>query len=409
MRKLKLGAASGLLLLAGAIFGSTAGAAEKIIDGVAAQQRSENAAKEIAATRALLAESEGILKAAPNRDAAKSATDPVVKALTPRANAYRTYAPSCLAYPLPEQFSGPLYPPNASFRVLLAARDINVSNQFFEEIVNVRLWRIPCSSSGEFYDSVTLLAIDRDAPNEGNANRYPLFPGLRVTQGNNTRKLVRVADEPNTVVSHIFADEPLINSGTYVLENFASTSSQTAVWDFNNQFTLTFLNFFAGDPGQSISVATYNPTQQTYPDAFGNIPITGYLTGNWFDEAHSGEGMLVQVFDLPNNSTQVLFTFAWFTYGPDGRPFWLFGASPIARDTRGPIDVPTIFHSNGGFAGQFGPSTTTSPWGSVRFSFPTCYEMRFRYSSTTTAAGVPQGTGEKTWVRTVDTNGITCE
>lgn len=406
MRMLKTWASTSLWLI-GSVYALQAAAAEKVIDGVAAQQRNENAAKDVAAVRSLLVGSQASGPVSLKRIETPNPTDPVAKALTPSANSFRAYAPSCLAHPLPTQFSGPLYPANSSFRVLLAARDSNITNQFFEEIVSVRLWRIPCSSSGQFYDSVTLLAIDRDPANEGRTNRYPLFPGLRLTQGNNRDLLVRAADEPNTIVSHVFADEPLVNSGTYVLENFATTSASTARWDFNNQFTLTFLNFFNGDPGQDITVPAYNPTQSTYPTAFQNIPITGYLTGNWFDEAHSGEGMLVQVFDL--NSDQVLFTFAWFTYGPDGRPFWLFGALPIARDTRGPIDVPTIFHANGGFAGQFGPSTTTSPWGTVRFSFPTCYEMDFRYSSTTTAAGVPQGTGEKTWVRTIDTNGLTCE
>lgn len=403
MRKLKIGAAGGLLLL-GTLVGASSVAAEKVIDGDAARQRSENAAKDVAATRALIRAAE----AAPKRQAGTSTTDPVAKALAPRPNSYRAYAPSCVSHPLPETFSGPLYPAPQAFRVLLAARDEQLPG-FFEETVNVRLWRIPCSSSGQFYDAVTLLAIDRDPANEGNTRRYPLFPGLRLTQGNNQRLYVRAADEPNTVLSHTYADEPLIDSGTYVLENFPTNAATTALWDFNNQFTLTFLNFFNGDPGQNITVPAYNPTQQTYPDAFGNISINGYLTGNWLDEAHSGEGMLVQVFDLPNNSTQVLFTFAWFTFGPDGRPFWLFGALPISRDTRGPIDVPTIFHTNGGFAGNFGPSTTTTPWGSVRFSFPSCYKMDFRYSSTTTAAGVPVGTGNRSWVRTVETNALTCE
>lgn len=405
MRKLMTWAAASCWLLGSALAFQVA-AAEKVIDGAAAQQRSADAAREVGAVRRLLDVEE--TPAAPQRDAAKSLADGAAKALTPSANSYRAYAPSCLAHPLPEQFSGPLYPPTQSFRVLLAARDVSSSN-FFEEVVNVRLWRIPCSSSGQFYDAVTLLAIDRDPANEGNANRYPLFPGLRLSQSGNTRKLVRVADEPNTVVSHIFADEPLIRSGTFVLENFASNDASTARWDFNNAFTLTFFNFFNGDPGQDISIPSYNPTQSTYPAAYDNVPITGYLTGNWFDEAHSGEGMLVQTFDLPNNPTQLLFTFAWFTFGPDGRPFWLFGSAVINRDTRGPIDVPTIYQTGGGFAGQFGPSAQSNPWGTVRFAFPTCYRMNFRYSSTVVAAGVPTGIGEKTWTRPVDTNGLTCE
>lgn len=408
MRMLKTWA-SASLWLAGSILTLQVAAAEKVIDGAAATQRSENAAKDIAAVRSLLTGSQASGPVSLKRIETPNPADPVAKALTPSANAFRTYAPSCLAHPLPTQFSGPLYPPSTSFRVLLAARDVDVDNQFFEEFVNVRLWRIPCSSSGQFFDAVTLLAIDRDSANEGNDNRYPLFPGLRVTQGVNRRLLVRAAEEPNTVVSHVFADVPLINSGTYVLENFPTADARTARWDFNNQFTLTFLNFFNGDPGQDITVPAYNPTQSTYPTAFQNVPITGYLAGNWYDPAHSGEGMLVQVFDLPN-TTRRLFTFAWFTYGTDGRPVWLFGASQFDADSRGPLAVPTIYQSGGGFAGNFGPTAQSTSWGTVTFRFPTCYSMTFDYRSTLNIPGVPSGSGTRTsWVRTVDSNGMTCE
>lgn len=408
MRTLKIGALAGFWLI-GSVLALPASAAEKVIDGAAARQRSDNAAKEIAAMRSLMAGTEASGSVSLKRIAAPNATDPVAKALTPSANPYRAYAPSCLSHPLPVQFSGPLFPATSSFRVLLAARDEDIDDRFFEETVNVRLWRIPCSSSGQFYDAVTLLAIDRDPVNEGNSRRYPLFPGLRLTQGANLRKYVRVAEEPNTVVSHVFADIPLVNSGTYVLENIASQASTTALWDFNNQFTLTFLNFFDGDPGQNITVPTYNPTQATYPAAFQNVPITGYLAGNWYDPAHSGEGMLVQIFDLPG-TTRRLFTFAWFTYGTDGRPIWLFGASQFDADSRGPLAVPTIYQSGGGFAGNFGPTAQSTPWGTVTFRFPTCYSMSFDYSSTLNIPGVPSGSGTRTtWQRTVDSNGMTCE
>ncbi|MBN8738820.1 MAG: hypothetical protein J0H86_04885 [Xanthomonadaceae bacterium] len=416
MRTLKTWTATGLWLV-GSMFALQASANEEVILneqvilGDAALLRDQNAAKEVTQIRALLSAPQAAATLAPQRGEARSLTDPVAKALTPKANSYRAYAPSCLAYPLPEQFSGPLYPANGSFRVLLAARDINFPDRYYEEIVNVRLWRIPCSSSGQFYDAVTLLAIDRDAANEGNSTRYPLFPGLRLTQGNNTRKLVRVADEPNTVTSHIYADEPLINSGTYVLENFATNDASTAFWDFNNAFTLTFYNFFQGDTGQPISVPAYNPTQATYPTAFGNVPVTGYLTGNWFDPAHSGEGMLIQVFDLPGTSTEKLLTFAWFTYGVDRLPFWLFGSARFPTDSRGPIVAETIYNSNGGFAGDFGASTTATRWGTVTFEFPSCYKMKFSYNGSAASAGGPSGSGTRdTWQRRdVELNGLTCE
>lgn len=395
MRKLKLGAASGLLLLGAVALVSTAVAETTATVSEVSASRDSRVSAEAGEIQQLI-----------NSASPKSGTGNGTKASTPRANSYRAYAPSCLHYPLPgppTAGSTPIY----SGRVLLAQYPPDSNGNYPTESVTARVWRIPCSSSGQFYDAVTVLALDRDANMEGNATRYPLFPGLRLSQGTNRRLYVRAADEPNTVVSHSFADEPLIDSNTYVLENFPTTAGTTARWDFNNQFTLTFFNFFNGDPGQDIAVPTYNPTQQTYPDAFANIPISGYLTGNWFDEAHSGEGMLIQTFDISND--QMLFTFAWFTYGPDGRPFWMFGSTPVARGNRGPIDVPTIYQTGGGFAGQFGPSAQTNTWGTVRFGFESCYRVTFRYNSTHTAAGVPAGTGEKTWTRPVDTNGLTCE
>lgn len=397
MRKLKLGFISGLLML-GSMVALQAFAAGTIVTGEAAQQRSVNAAKENAAVRLLVGESN-----------AKRTNEGGTKALTPSANAYRAYAPSCMHYPLPAPPGSNDPTPIYSKRILLAARDVNYNDRFYEEIVTVRVWRVPCSSSGQFYDAVTLLAIDRDAANEGNAVRYPLFPGLRLTQGNNSLKLVRIADETNTVVSHIYADEALINSATYVLENFASNSSSTAFFDFNNAFTVTLLNFFQGDPGQTINVPTYNPTPASYPAAFQNVPVTGYLTGNWFDPAHSGEGMLIQVFDL-SGTTDKLLTFAWFTYGVDRLPFWLFGSARIPAGTRGPVVAETIYNSNGGFAGDFGNASATR-WGTVTFEFPTCYEMKFSYNGSAAAVGGPSGSGTRdTWRRReVELNGLTCE
>lgn len=396
MRTLKAWVAgSGLLLVMAVAAGTTAQAAED----VAVAARAATVAQDNIAVRQLINDARASSK--------KSAEAGGPKAVTPFPNGYRAYAPSCLHDPLPG-FPGANDPrPVYSGRVVLAQYPPNQLGQYGTETVTARVWRIPCSSSGQFYDSVTLLALDRDAPLEGNPNVYPLFPGLRITQGNNIRKLVRVADEPNTVVSMTFADEQLVNSGTYVLENFPTTSSSTARWDFNNAFGLTFLNFFNGDQGQTLNIPTYNPTQSTYPDAYTGLPITGYLTGNWFDEAHSGEGMLIQTFDIPND--QLLFTFAWFTYDSNGVPFWLFGSAPVARGTRGKITVPTIFNSGGGFAGNFGASAQTNTWGTVEFTFNNCYEVKFRYNSTHNANGVPRGTGEKVWTRPVDTNGLTCE
>lgn len=339
---------------------------------------------------------------------------------TPVRNPYRTYAPSCVAYRLPDGLpldaSGPLYPSSDSLRMRLAAVETGNPN-YVDEFVDIDIWRIPCSSSvvsnGQYrYDSVTLVRIKRDASNEGRLNRYPLFPAVYMSQqpfGNNLR--VRVAEEPNTVREQITVDTPIIFTTTYVLENIATNANTTALFDFNNPFTITFDNLFNGASNRygSISVPVYAPTQAQYPLRGGPIPITGYLTGNWYDEAHSGEGMLVQIFDLPGSPDKLLFTFAWFTFSNDGRAFWLFGSTPINHDERGPINVRTVWSSGGGFAGNFGPSAQVNDWGTVIFSFPNCYEMDFDYSSTVNVPGIPSGSGSKTWTRPANNNGLTCE
>lgn len=352
----------------------------------------------------------------PARGTPKS--DAIVKSAVPVANARRAYAPSCLAYRLPEGLplttSGPVYPSAAPLRMRLAAVEQNNPN-YVSENVDIDIWRVPCSSSGQFYEAVTLMRIKRDPANEGRTNRYPLFPGVRISQqpfGNDL--FVRVAEEPNTYTEHVLADEPVIYSTTYVLENFPTASADTANFDFNNGFSLRFDNFFTDGSTRygTINVPVYSASATDYPARGGPIPINGYLTGNWFDPAHSGEGMLVQVFDLPvanNQPPQMLFTFAWFTYAPDGRPFWLFGALPISHDQRGPINVPTIYQNGGGFAGNFGPTAQSNTWGTVTFRFPHCYQMVFDYASTTNGPGVPTGSGTRTWTRSVETNALTCE
>lgn len=346
--------------------------------------------------------------------AATASSDPA----PPFANSYRAYPPSCLADPLP--FITPMEAPAYSKIVRLASYNPalvgSAQGPYGVEDVVITLWRVPCSSSGQFYNSATLLAIDRASTLEG-TTPYPLFPGVALTQGNNPPlRLVRVAPEPNTVLSHMNVDTPVQRSQVYVLENFASTDSSTAFFDFNLPFTITFYNYYEGDTGQSISVPVYNPTPTTFPNAYKDLPVTGYLSGNWYDTSKGGEGMTVQVLELPGNTTQYLFTFAWFTYDPSGLPYWLFGSAAIPAGTRGPISADTVFSPGGTFLG--GTSAANLPvWGRVTFSFPDCGRMNFTATKTTTAAGTPGTTNvseSRQWTRPVGNdvlsiNGISCE
>jgi hypothetical protein len=323
---------------------------------------------------------------------------------TPFANAYRAYPPSCLADPLPFAVQGPVWSKN----VVLAAYNPN-TNGYSTETVAITIWRVPCEKLNDgSFRSATLVGIDRATSLEGTAP-YPLFPGLRMTQGGNSLKLVRIATEPNTVLSHVNVDTPVITSQTFVLENFASTATSTAVFNFNQAFDITYYNYFAGDTGQTQHVDPYAPNATDYPNAYKPLPITGYLSGNWYDPNHNGEGMLIQTFELPGDTSQYVFTFAWFTYDANGLPYWLFGGTNVPAGTRGPITVPTTYNSNGGFAGNFGTSSNSAMWGNVTFNFNNCGSVTFNYASTTTAEAPPKGSGTRTWTKPIDINAIPCD
>jgi len=337
---------------------------------------------------------------------------------SPTPNAYRTYPPSCAAYPLPDAPSGPagqIYTTTMQFWTRDAA-----GNPVTPEVVGVTIWRIACSSggyvtpyntTGNFYNSMTLMRVDRDASVDHHRDLpYPTFPFLQTNQGttdltdDSTR--VRAAAEPNTVMADGSYDSPIYDSTTYVLENFNLGANY--YHEYNDAFTL-IINPGLGDPDPGVrtfDIAAYSPTTSTYPDAFNPLPIDGYLSTSWFSPDHGGEGMEVQVYDGDANSRT--FTAGWYASDSTGRPFWLFaqGNVPIGATT---VQTTAVYVSGGGFAGSAG-NATTNQWGTVTFSFPDCNHMHFTYNGQTDAATAgPSGNGTRDWIRVANTNGLACE
>ncbi len=324
------------------------------------------------------------------------------------ANGFRAYPPSCLSDPLPDTPTAPAY------STLMDLAEIDPSTKaYVVETVTITLWRVACSSSNAAtsgYKSATLMRIQRQAQYEGHTNQFPLFPGVRVSQNGvafddpSFRDLVRLPVEPNTVISTTYVDDPIVNSTTYVLEYLPSSVSDTQ--NFNSAFNMRFDNFFNG--GQIfLGVPAYAPTQATYPAAFQAQPLSGYLSGNYYDPNHSGEGINIEVDELANGS-RVLF-FAWFTYDDLGFPYWISGSSGFnAGDNY--VSVPTGYSSNGGFAGAFGAKAPQTLWGNVAFSFPDCNHVTMQYASVSgLPAHTPNGTGMLNWQRLTTLNGLTCE
>ncbi len=334
-----------------------------------------------------------------------------VTATTPgllRDNPLTPYPPSCLADPLPDETSGPTYSQN----VELAAYNSSTGQVDSTENVVISVWRVACSTpAGATFSSATLMRIIRGSTS---TSVYPLLPDIRVSQGSigftdadYPRNTVRKATEPNTWISDVTLDTPIINSTTFVLENYDSTA--TSVFDFNQAFSLRFNNLFASNNLFYIDVPVYSPNAQTYPGAFRDLPISGYMSTNWFDPQADGEGIVLQVYERTGDTENFVVSFTWVAYDPSGVPYWLFGQVDIPRGGRTAI-ASMFYRTGGGLGGNGGAASAPVPWGSATVSFPDCNHMNFDYvSNPGLPAGIPQGSGSTTWVRIADVNGLTCQ
>lgn len=329
-------------------------------------------------------------------------TQPLPGALA--ANPFRAYPPSCASDPLPTQASGNV----VTARVPLYALD--QANQGHIETATVTVWRLPCSSSGGvtpynpggFSNAITLMRIDRD--NDSNTALTPRFPLVQVSQGGipftDARTVVRVAIEPNTVVSETPFDSVLYASTTYVLENYPYQGS--GYFTFSDAFTLRI------DP----QINGITPIDLAVPAYAGSgaaaVAISGYLSSAWYDTAHSGEGMLIEVLDNPDGATHTVFA-AWYTYDALGLPYWLIGQGVVQPGATSLENAPVYYYTGGGFAGNFGAQAASHAWGTMSLSFPDCNTLDFSFSGNTSDANGPSGTGSREWHRLANVNGLSCE
>jgi hypothetical protein len=190
-------------------------------------------------------------------------------------------------------------------------------------------------------------------------------------------------------------------STTFVLENFPS-SAFTFV-NYNQSFVVTFLS--PGLPEVTANMPAYNPAE--HPAASQSIPISGYLTGSYYDPTHSGEGVMLEVGEYSATSRYIFIT--WYTYDDGGIPYWITGLGAFAPGDRS-LSIPMQYTAGGGFAGNFGSDVNRQNWGTVTVDFPSCSVLHFSYQS---VAGlpqdIPQGAGSKSWSRLTGINGLNCQ
>jgi len=320
------------------------------------------------------------------------------------ANADRAYPASCLSDGLPfGVFRQSPNDPAPLQKQMVLPGDIatcggNNPECTYSEQVTVSVWRVPCSvDSAGNPQSAVLLEIDRPCGACNNQPLYPTFPLVLATQGNNSL-YIRLASDQNTWYSATYANSPIAHSDIWVLENFYGGSVQ---FDYNQPFSLNLDNHTV-----DFSVPAYTPAQ--YAANSFTLPISGYMTSNWFDPNHGGEGILTQVFDNNDGATRT-FTAAWYTFDKLGLPFWLYAQGTIHIGDRTTGNVDTYYASNGGFAGNFGAGATFTKWGTINFSFSNCDHMTFVYSGNADAVNGPTGNGTRTWLRIANVNSLVCD
>ncbi len=103
-------------------------------------------------------------------------------------------------------------------------------------------------------------------------------------------------------------------------------------------------------------------------------PLEPAISGNWYEQAHNGEGFLVQRLEHENSQVAVY----WFTYDDDGNQVWLFNAGDIDN---GQLVLDPLYETSGP---SFGPGyepddLLLTEWGRLEFDFEDCEQAVANY------------------------------
>lgn len=277
----------------------------------------------------------------------------------------RAYPPSCLSYPLPP-VEGTIY-------------------QSTPPIPGVAFFRRACSGGR----SALLVALGT-----GSGDRHRPMPTIVAVQSESEFRL-RAARSPNTITEAVATFDDAAGE-VFVLEQPLGGAT------LNLDGQLVMRVQFGSDEPIVVAIPPYQP-----PSSPASLAVTRYATGSWFDPAHPGEGIFLEVGE--NGDGSVFVFFAWFTYDASGAPYWLVGQGPLVEG-QARVVVPVRAFRGGRFAGAFDPAQVQgSAWGEVELAFPSCTAMSLRYAGTATAPGAPSGAGTRQWSRLVSVKGLACE
>jgi plastocyanin len=117
--------------------------------------------------------------------------------------------------------------------------------------------------------------------------------------------------------------------------------------------------------------------KQTDDDTPPPITLGGFMSGNWYDPASSGQGLQLE-FTNSNNAMVAI----WFTFAPDGSgPYWIYGQGTY-DSTSNTVTLPAILLGGTAFPPNFNKADVQrTPWGTMTFTFTDCNNGEFSWNS----------------------------
>ena len=107
---------------------------------------------------------------------------------------------------------------------------------------------------------------------------------------------------------------------------------------------------------------------QSTPPAASTVKLGGYLSGNWYDPTHSGQGLQLEFTDQQNTLLAI-----WFTFAPDGSgQRWIFGQGDYDPNTN-EVTIYAQLLSGAKFPPLFNTADVQRQlWGKLTFVFTDC-------------------------------------
>ena len=176
-------------------------------------------------------------------------------------------------------------------------------------------------------------------------------------------------------------------SGSYIGGTSVGSYEVAAwVWSANSQRNRDVLK------GGATPTAYFAVTQSS-------TSVDGYMSGNWYDPARSGQGVQLEFIDQNNTAIAV-----WFVFGPDGGQNWIY-AQGTYDSTKATVTLPATMKTGARFPPLFKPSDVQSTsWGTITLAFTDCNNATLSWNSTLPGYGI----GSMTLSRLTSIRGTKC-